>query len=137
MCSPSASNSTGFQPTPMPRRRLLGDERRLPLRQDDDARDQLDAPRDAGQEPEQHERLVERVPVVVLAGPASRAIGIGADHAVEGEDVRIAHRLDGLGVVTDDGRIPSDLGLRKNDADLHDGPPATDPRESTSRSRAC
>ena len=52
--SPSASYSTGFQPMPRPRRkraagehvdlrRLLREQRRLPLRRDDDAGDELEA----------------------------------------------------------------------------------------------
>src|SRR5262249_10917239 len=90
-------------------RRLLGDERGLALGQDDDASDELDAPGDRGAETEQNERLVERVLVGELAVPASRPIGIGADDAVEGEDVGVAHGLDGLRVVADHRRILPDL----------------------------
>src|SRR5204863_3348243 len=56
--------------------RLLGDERGLTLRQDEDARDQLDAPCDGGAEAEEDERLVKIVLVRVLAVPAARPIGI-------------------------------------------------------------
>jgi hypothetical protein len=62
---------------------------------------------------------VEGVLVRVLAVPAAGAIRVGADHAVEGEDMRVSQGFDGLGIVTDRGRILSDLGLRKHDADLH------------------
>ena len=99
--------------------RLLGHERRLTLGQDDDARDQLDAPRDPGTEPKEDERLVEGVLVGVRAVPASRPVGVGAHHAAEGENVRVSHRLDGLGVVADHRGILPDLRLGKDDADLH------------------
>ena len=52
---------------------LLGDERRLALRQDDDARDELER-RDRGEVAEQHERLVERrIDVVGTATGAAAA----------------------------------------------------------------
>src|SRR5262249_32215540 len=99
--------------------RLLGDERGLALRQDHDAGHQLGAPRDPRAESEEDEGLVERVLVGVLAAPAARPVGGRADDAVASPHGRVAHRLDGLGVVADRRRIPADLGLRKHDADLH------------------
>jgi len=60
------------QPSPredVDRGRLLGDEGRLTLGQDENAGGQLDAPRDRGAEREEGEGLVEGVPVVVLAVP--------------------------------------------------------------------
>ena len=86
---PSASYSTAFQPSPTPRRnrpsreqvdlgRLLGHERGLALRQDDDAGHQLER-RDRGEVAEQHERLVERR-VRRRTGRSSRVHrGVGAE----------------------------------------------------------
>src|SRR4029077_13784867 len=58
-------------------------------------------------------------PVVVLAVPAAGPVRVGADHAVEGENVRVPHRLDGLGVVADHRRVLADLGLGEDRSDLH------------------
>ncbi len=86
--SPSASYSSGFQPTPSAEPqaaagehvdlgRLLRRERGLALREDDDARHELDLPRARREEAEEHERLVERLGGVVVL----------ADDVVERDDV--------------------------------------------------
>src|SRR5215510_15472891 len=53
---------------------LLGDERGLALRQDDDARHQLDPARDRGEKSEEHERLVEGVTIGVRPFPSTRTV---------------------------------------------------------------
>ena len=75
--------------------RLLGDERGLALRQDDDPGDELEL-RARGEVAEQHERLVERRVHVVRARPGGWAVRIGAEHVVVGEQVgepELLHRL--------------------------------------------
>jgi hypothetical protein len=101
------------------RGRLLGHQRGLTLRKDDDARDQFHPARDRGEEPEEHERLVEAMAVGVGPLPPARALRVGAQHVVEDQDVREPHVLDGLGVRADGRRVVADLGLREHDADLH------------------
>ena len=90
---------------------LLRHERRLALRQDDDAGDELDALGDAGEVAEQHERLVELVGVAVGAAPALAARGVRAEHVVEGEQVVVAQLFGGLGVLLDGGGVGGYLGL--------------------------
>ena len=91
-------------------RSLLGGERGLPLRQDDDAGDELDRPRARGNEPEQHERLVKRL----------RGVVVLADHVVERDDVLEALVLGRRRELPDRARIVADLVLGEDDADLHD-----------------
>ena len=62
---------------------LLGHQGRLALGQDEDRGDQFDTPGDAGQEPEENERLVELVPVGVvrrrpLGDPVVAPVGVRA-----------------------------------------------------------
>src|SRR4029450_11030128 len=64
------------------RGRLLGDEGRLPLSEDEDAGDQLDTAGDRSAEAEQDEGLVQGGAVIVRAVPAARAGGVGAGPAV-------------------------------------------------------
>ena len=62
---------------------LLGDERGLPLGQDEDAGGELDRGRVGGEEPEQHERLVERIVLRVRAAQRGVTIGVvDAEHVV-------------------------------------------------------
>ncbi len=70
-------------------RGLLGDERGLALREDDDAGHQLDRG-DRGEVAEHHERLVEGRVHVVGALPRRVHQRVGADHVVVGQDVREA-----------------------------------------------
>ena len=99
--------------------RLLGDEGGLPLREDQDARRQPQPAGHAGEKAEQHERLVERVPMGIRALPAARPLGVRPEDMVEGEHVCIAHPLDRLRVVADPRRIRSDLDLWEHDPDVH------------------
>ena len=98
--------------------RLLGDERGLALRQDDDAGDELQR-RDRREVAEQHERLVKRGVDVVGAGPRRVDLGIRAEHVVVGQQVREAELLDPLRVGADGSPVGADLGLGKDDTDLH------------------
>src|SRR5581483_11951009 len=99
--------------------RLLGDERGLPLRQDDHAGDELELRRDAGDEAEQGERLVEHRLVRVRARPTRIAGGVGAEHVVVGEQVLVAHFLGRLGVGPHAADVGADFVLREDDASLH------------------
>ncbi len=92
---------------------LLGRKRGLALRQDDDARHELDRPRACGDEPEQDERLVERL----------RGVVVPADDVVERDDVLEALVLGGRRELADRARVVADLVLREDDADVHDGHP--------------
>ena len=98
--------------------RLLRHERGLPLREDDHAGDQLEL-RDAGEEAEQHERLVERRVDVVGAGPTVVHRGVGAEHVVVREEVRVSERFDPCAVRPHRAHVRADLGLREHHADLH------------------
>ena len=99
---------------------LLRHQRGLALGEDQHARHQLDAARDAREVAEQHERFVERRVLVVGPGPAALAVRVGAEHVVEHEQVAVAERLDGLGEVLDDRRVTADFGLGEDDTDVHE-----------------
>ena len=72
---------------------LLGDEHGLALGQDQDRRDQLEAPCDGGDEAEHRERLVERDVLVVGAFEAAGPLSLGADDVVVDEQVGRAELL--------------------------------------------
>ena len=91
-------------------RRLLRDERRLALREDHDAADQLDALGQPGEVAEERERFVEGAHVGVGPRPAA-SFGIGAEHVVVGEQVVVAEALHRLRVVAYRDRVGTDLGL--------------------------
>src|SRR5207245_7099005 len=99
--------------------RLLGHQRRLALRQDDHRRDQLQPWRDVRQEAEQDEWFVELAVDVVRALPTGVTGRIGAEHVVVYLQVLEPHALDGLRVSSHAGRVRPNLGLRKDDSDLH------------------
>src|SRR6267378_1603726 len=101
-------------------RRLFRDDRRLPLGQDEHRGGEPQPDRDRGEVAEQDERLVERRPVVVGAGPAPRPVGISAEHVVEDHEVVVPELLDGPRVRRDDVGISPDLKLRKHRADMHE-----------------
>ena len=71
---------------------LLGHQRGLPLRQDDDAGDQLQRG-EGGQVTEHHQRLVERGVHVVGAVPALVHGRVRPDHVVVGQHVPEAEFL--------------------------------------------
>src|SRR5207244_4805500 len=78
------------------RRGLLGHEGRLALGQDEDAADELDLPGDRGEEAEEDQRLVELMAVGVRPLEAAGPVGVGAEDAVDGPDMRVAQLLHGL-----------------------------------------
>jgi hypothetical protein len=100
-------------------RGLLGDQRRLPLREDDDASDEFERDH-GGQVPEHDQRLVERRVDVVRPGPRLVHDRIGAEHVVVGQDVGKAKLLDPRSVGADGTAIGADLGLREHYADIHE-----------------
>ena len=97
---------------------LLGGEDGLALREDDDARDELDG-RDRGQVPEEHERLVESRRDVVGAAPASVDFWVRADDMVVREDMGEAERLDSVAVCAHGADVAAELRLREDDTDPH------------------
>lgn len=100
-------------------RRLLGDERCLPLGQDEDRRRQADSIRRRGQEGERDERLVERVVLGVERRQSRVAIGVlGPEHVVERLDPRVAEVLGCLGEVAQDDRVVADPVARDHRAEL-------------------
>src|ERR1022692_4364208 len=98
-------------------RRLLGDERGLPLRQDDDAGHQLQGGQ-RGQVAEEHQRLVKSRADVMRAVPALVHRGVGAQYVVVGQQVGETEFLHPRGVGADG--TGTDLGLRKHDANVHE-----------------
>ena len=80
--------------------RLLREQRRLPLGQDDDAGTSSRAGRDAGEVAEQHEDSWNMCSA--RYGPSRRgARVVGAQHVVVGEEVVVAELLHGLRVLAD------------------------------------
>ncbi len=101
-------------------RRLLRDEHRLALRQDENPRDELDIRGEGGHVAEHDERLVERVGGGVTPAPVRTGGGIGAEHVVVGQDMVEAKPFGGLGVVAEDAGVSADFGLWESNADLHE-----------------
>ena len=100
--------------------RLLGHERRLPLRQDQDAGGQRDAGGDGREVRHQRQRLVDDG--LVRVGRQRRVgveLRIGAQDVVGHEEVVGAHRLHGLDEFADGGDVRAALRLREDDAELH------------------
>src|SRR5207253_9881066 len=95
----------------VPRRSLLGHDGSLPLGQDDDAGDELEAPRARAQVTEQNKDLVEGALVGVrrAATELVEALWLAAQHVVEDEQVVVAGTLGSLGVVADDRGVRADL----------------------------
>jgi Luciferase-like monooxygenase len=105
---------------------LPGHECGLALRQDEDARGELDPLGDAGQIGEHHERIVEWVMLGIRARQRERSIGVhGAEHMLIGEEVIKAEILDRFPDAANRVGISSKLGLRVDDTDLHVREPAT------------
>ena len=99
--------------------RLLRNQRGLALRQDQNAGDELHRRSDAGQKTEQHEHLVEVGVYVVRAVPARVDVRIRAQDMVVGKDVREPEFFDVARVANDGAGLVTDLGLGKDDSDLH------------------
>ena len=101
--------------------RLFRHQRRLPLRQDQDAGHEADGLGEGGHPREERKGLVEHIFVVVgsarlPAGP----IRIGAQHVVVSQNMMVAHSLGRLRKVTQHSRIGADLGLWEYNSELHD-----------------
>ena len=94
-------------------RRLLRNQRRLPLREDQDARGEADFVGAAGEKPEQHERVV--IGGRGGADPPSAVIDVrvGAEHMVWGQQVRKAQPLGSLGIIADDRGSGADIADRQ------------------------
>src|SRR5262245_2360589 len=103
------------------RRSLLGHQRSLTLRQDHDARDQLQLLRAGAEEAEQDEHLMERTLVGIRRRAAElvESLELAAQHVVEDEQMMVAGALGGLRIVADHGGIRSALRLRKYHSELH------------------
>jgi hypothetical protein len=95
------------------RGRLFGDERRLALRQYQHADGEADLCRAAGQEAEQHERVVIGVGRRADTVAAMRAVGIGAEHMVGRDEIIIADPLGGLRVIANAGGACADVNHRE------------------------
>src|SRR6266849_2649241 len=98
-------------------RRLLGDERGLPLREDDDSRNQFQACQ-RREVAEEHEWFVEHI-LLSVALPAPAVRGIGAQNVVIRDKMTVTQPLSRLRVVTNDQGVCADLGLRKRNSYLH------------------
>ena len=86
----------------------------------------MDPLRDGGQIGEQHQRVVERVALGIAAGQPRRSTGVdSAEQVVIGEKVVKAQVLDRSPDPPYRVWVPAELGLRVDDADLHDAESAT------------
>src|ERR1039457_5156496 len=99
-------------------RRLLGRERGLPLRQDDDPGDKLERC-DPSQVTEEDHRLVEGRVHVIRARPGRMDLRVGAQDMVVREGVREAKLLDPLRVGAHRAHVSADLRLGEHDAYPH------------------
>ena len=122
------TNSTGFQPTPTPKPKapaaqhverggLLGDQHRLTLRQDQHLGRELDIPGAAGEEAEQHKRVVEKIGRGVAVAPIGAARDIDAEDVVGCGQILIADLLGRLREFADGGRIAADSDIDKGQCD--------------------
>ena len=93
---------------------LLGHQRRLPLRQDEDAGHQAHAGGYGGQVAHSGQRLMHHR-LVVVHTEEGMVIGAGvrAEDVVGDEQVGVAHILGGLGEVADGHHVRLDFGLGK------------------------
>ena len=121
-------------------RRLLRDERRLPLRQHEHACHELDGGREAREVAEQDERLVERrlvrvrrrdrAPVRPQPGAGELALlgplWVRAEDVVVGDEAGVARALGRLREIADRDRVAADLVGWEDDADLHAMAPFAD-----------
>src|SRR5713226_9502995 len=98
-------------------RRLLGDERGLPLREDDDSRNQFQACQ-RREVAEEHEWFVEHILLSVTL-PTWPVRGISTQNVVIRDKVTVTQPLRRLCVVTNDQGVRANLGLRKCNSYLH------------------
>ena len=103
---------------------LLGDQRRLALRQDQHAGGEADLLRDARQEAEQHERIV--IGGGVRAALAGRdLVGIDAEHMVGRDEIVEAQPFGGLRIVAHHGRAGAEIADGDGCSELHRCLPST------------
>jgi hypothetical protein len=112
---PSAAKNIDFG-------RLFGDECGLPLRQDNDATDELETLGDGGQVAKEGQRLMEHR-LVGISSPAFSVGGVSTEYMIVGEEVFVAEILGGLSVVSDGFRVGTYLSLRESHTYLHTQPP--------------
>ena len=93
--------------------RLLGHQRRLALGQDQHAGGEADLLRDAGQEGEQHERIVIGGGGGAHAAPAMVDVRIAAQHVIGRHEIVVAQPLGGLRIVAQDSRAGADVADRQ------------------------
>ena len=106
---------------------LACDERGLALRKHQDPGREPDALGDPGQIAEHHERIVERVVLVVRARQLTRPIGVnGPEHVVVSEEVVKADVFNRSPEPSDRGGVASKLVLRVRDTNLHERQPPID-----------
>jgi hypothetical protein len=101
--------------------RLLRDQRRLSLREDDHSRRQLEPGCRSGQVAEENEGLVERALRRVGGGQVRVHRHVSAEDVVVREEMRVPEVLSRFGEGTDRAVVGADLGLRKYDAQLQGG----------------
>jgi len=110
--------------------RLLGDQYRLPLRQDQDAGGQDDPAGDGREVRHRRQRLVHDALVRVVG---QRQVGmkprIGPQDVVGHEEVIESLRLHRAHELGDGGDVGAALRLRKDHADLHPGPSSRPERQ--------
>ena len=99
--------------------RLLRDQRRLALRQDDDPGDELERSGDRGEVAIHHERLVECGVHVVGAVPTLVHPGVRADDVVIDEDVAEAELLHAFAVRAHRARVATEFRLRERHSNSH------------------
>ena len=121
-------------------RRLLGEQRCLPLPGDDDSGDELEAGRQARQVAEEHEDLVEHVLGAIRADEVRMAGVVRSEHMVVGEQVVEAELLHGLRELAHAAGVGADLCLWEDGSELHwrstREPPTMASRPSAKRTQA-
>jgi hypothetical protein len=103
---------------------LFGDERRLALRKNQDARSELDSLRQAGKEREKRERLVELAVVEVWRRgkaevPPGKSVGVRTEYVVICGQVIKPCAFGRLSKVPNRDRVGSNLGLWKRNSEFH------------------
>src|ERR1700674_352997 len=96
---------------------LFGDERGLPLREDDDCWYQFQV-RQCRKVAEEDKRFVKHVALRV-APPAGAVRGVGSQNVVERDQVAVTQPFSCLRIVANDERVSAYLVLRKCNSDLH------------------
>jgi len=96
------------------------DERGLPLRQDEDSRDELQMPRERGKVGEHHEGIMERMLFVIRTCQLRLASLVHrAENVIVGEEIVVAERFEARANPTHGVGVAAKLGLRVDGADLH------------------